>query len=272
MTVLNHVNAWPSIDIPILAYHAVHSDDRPGSRYSISLSHFRAQMEFLYRNGYKTLSFSDLYMVLDSQRRPPPKSVIVTFDDGTSCFKDHAYPELIARGLKATIFLVGNEIGGINRWDANRGAPIRPLLTESDIREIACNNIELGAHGWSHQALTNCTPDEVAFEVTMVKRELESRFGQAITTFSYPYGCNRAEHHEILKQAGYLGGVCISSAYPTVTSNPYGMRRLIIHNGDTRIRFWAKLSSIYLRYLAYRDRNNYWHTLQLDTSTPLRGM
>ena len=268
MSTIGYANTWPSIDIPILAYHTVRADSEPETGYSISLSRFREQMQFLRRYKYNTLAFRDLYAILDSGEKPPRKSAIITFDDGTRCFWDHAYPELLACGIKATVFLVGGEIGGINRWDSIRGAPVRPLLGESQIHEIARNNIELGAHGWSHIPLTNCPPEEVVREVTTVKLELESRFGMPITTFSYPYGCNRIEHHEILRQAGFRGAVCISSTYPTVTFNPYGMRRIIIHSADNLGRFWAKLTPIYLRYLALRDRHNHWHSTPHDVSTP----
>ena len=243
-----------SFDLPILMYHYIEDSKGQASPYAISLSQWTQQLDYLKRHNYQTLSFAELYKLLDSGARPPRKSVILTFDDGSMCFHEFVLPALAARGMKATAFLVAGEIGGINRWDAEKGGPRRILMGETEIGELVNQGIELGAHGWSHRRLTACGPADLTLEVEQSRQELERRFGQPITTFSYPYGEWRREHLSVLARAGYQGAVSVFAEYPFVTSNRYAMRRIPIHSGDNVLRFALKMSRLYLRYVAHRDR------------------
>ena len=255
-------DTWPSVDLPILAYHYIDAADQPASTFSISRAQFACQMEFLRCHGYHTLSFTDLYAMLIAGDKPPRKSVIITFDDGTKCFHELAMPELVSRGLKATVFLVAGEIGGYNNWDKDHpeyGKIRRKLMDGADISEIAANGIELGVHGYAHRNLLKCTPEEAIQEILTARDELVARFSLPFDTFAYPHGRYRECHQELLKQAGYQGATSTFSAYPSVTSHRYAIRRIPIHSGDSLLRFRMKLSTAYLRYRGLKDRGSRAH-------------
>jgi peptidoglycan/xylan/chitin deacetylase (PgdA/CDA1 family) len=157
--------------------------------------------------------------------------------------------------MSATVFLVAGELGGCNRWDLEEGFPRRALMTDTGVREVLAQGIEIGSHGWAHRDLRVCSGSELDEELVRSRDELQQRFGVRIETFAYPYGRHAARHFQPVAQAGYRAAVSIFSNAPTVTHNPFMMRRIYVHAGDTPGRFRFKLSPLYLRYVAWRDRN-----------------
>lgn len=254
MSFVDNPEASTPFDIPILCYHYVESAGEVPPPYGLPITLFEQHLDFLADHGFKTISFSALYKTLQAGTHPPRKSVIITFDDGSKCFHQRALPALVSRNMQATMFIVAGEIGGINRWDIARGASERSLMNEAEIKDLIHQKIEIGSHGWSHRAIPECSESELEREIRQSKQELESRFGQLITTFAYPYGRYRESDHQALKQAGYSGAVSIFSPYPTVLSNRFAMRRIGIHSGDTPLRLRMKLAPLYLKWAAFRDR------------------
>lgn len=91
------------MSVTVLMYHHV----LPKSGFiTSSIDEFRSQMEFLCKNGYKTLSSKEFYLYKKKQLKVPKKTVLITFDDGWRDNFIYAYPILKEFGLKATIFLV----------------------------------------------------------------------------------------------------------------------------------------------------------------------
>ncbi len=89
--------------IPVLLYHHV----LPREDFiSIGVDRFRAQMAWLARHGWRTLSAGEFLACQTGTRPPPPKAVLVTFDDGWVDTWLHAFPILREFGLRATVFLV----------------------------------------------------------------------------------------------------------------------------------------------------------------------
>src|SRR3989454_4661535 len=100
--------------LPVLLYHKI---DRipPGARYPrsyVTPERFEAQLAFLRRRGYESISFADYLAYRHGAGRLPRRPVIVTFDDGYRSNRDVALPLLQQYGFRATIFLVAERIGG----------------------------------------------------------------------------------------------------------------------------------------------------------------
>jgi len=178
--------------------------------------------------------------------------VVITFDYAFRSFIELALPALLARKMAASVFVPAGQIGGTNRWDVERGFPERAVMTENEIRTIMEAGIEVGAHGWAHRDLRGCSNAELHEEIFDSRQEMQRRFGVAPDFFAYPYGKGSTRLQPLLAEAGYRGAVTIFSNEPTVTANPFCMRRIYVHKGDGRIRFRLKLSKPYLRYKAFR--------------------
>ena len=247
-------------NLPILMYH--HLDGSADTPYALSVGQFIAQLDALRRSGFATLTFSDLSKAMQGHRECPGKPVLLTFDDGYESFRELAVPALAGRGMKATVFVVAGEIGGFNRWDVETGIPRRALMPEQGIREVIAAGMEVGSHGWAHRDLTACSDAELDEEIGWSRQELQRRFGVEVGAFAYPYGRHGARLFPRLVQAGYHCAASIFSNAKTVTENPFAMRRVYVHPGDTPLRFRYKLSPLYLRYVARRDRNKTFETFK----------
>src|SRR5207237_220125 len=138
---------------PILVYH---TDDRlpPGSPYpknSVTLEQCAAQLAFLARHGYTSISFLDYLAYRRGERRLPRRVIILTFDDGYRLTRTIALPLMRQYGFGATIFLVTAYVGKTNLWDADEIQ--EPLLDASDIRDMQETGIEFGSQTATHAHL-----------------------------------------------------------------------------------------------------------------------
>ncbi|WP_121701239.1 polysaccharide deacetylase family protein [Streptomyces sp. E5N298] len=93
----------------VLAYHDIGPDDR--SRYTVSQERFDAQLRALRDAGYRTLSTREFIDFLRDGRTPGPRTVYLTFDDGTHGLWTHADPVLARYGMKAAAYLITGQVG-----------------------------------------------------------------------------------------------------------------------------------------------------------------
>lgn len=100
----------PAGSVAILAYHRVldvpDEDTYPFDieLVSASVGAFRRQMDHVARH-FHPITFATLLAHLDRGTPPPPRSLIVTFDDGFLDNYLEAFPVLREKGIPATIFV-----------------------------------------------------------------------------------------------------------------------------------------------------------------------
>lgn len=108
----------------VLAYHRIADPDGddpcldPTLR-SASPEQFAQQMTFL-ASRYRVLSLEDVLCALARDADLPPRSVLVTFDDGYRDFADEAWPVLERLQLPAVLFVATGYLDGDGRrywWD-----------------------------------------------------------------------------------------------------------------------------------------------------------
>jgi peptidoglycan/xylan/chitin deacetylase (PgdA/CDA1 family) len=97
---------WRRSRLLILGYHGVSLEDEHEWNGALYLKPelFRARMRLIKESGCTVLSLSD---AIDRLRRNdlPPRSVALTFDDGTYDFYKHVLPVLKEYGYPATLYL-----------------------------------------------------------------------------------------------------------------------------------------------------------------------
>jgi len=100
----------PAGSVAILAYHRVfdvpEEDAYPFDieLISASVDAFRRQMDYVARH-FRPITFATLLAHLDRGEPPPPRALVVTFDDGFADNYHSAFPVLRERGIPATIFV-----------------------------------------------------------------------------------------------------------------------------------------------------------------------
>jgi peptidoglycan/xylan/chitin deacetylase (PgdA/CDA1 family) len=206
-------------------------------------SDFSRFLDDLATRGYRTCTLAEA--VDRSSSRLPRRSVVLTFDDGCRCFRDHAFPELAARGMTATLFAVSRELGGANRWDQEAGERREELLGAGGLRDLATAGIEIGSHGRHHLDLSSCTDEQRRDEIAGSKADLEAALGAPVRTFCYPYG--RLDHRAAAaaKAAGYIAAMSIHRHPGARPGDLWAWPRMIVNPGESRFERRLKTSGFY---------------------------
>ena len=216
----------------VLMYHAVAATAERPSRYIVSESLFQRQMAWLRARGYRLICLRD-FAAARSQGLPPPRSVIVTLDDG---YRDNG-PALSRAGIPATIFVVTEAMGGTNRWDAGGALLTRSLLGWDDARGLAQSGIEVGAHSRTHPALPEVSPERLTEEVRGSHADLRRELGTGEYTFAYPHGRFDERTQEAVAAAGFAAACCSRGGVNDPHIPQFALRRVEIKGTDSFISF-----------------------------------
>ncbi len=177
--------------IPVLVYHSINNDK---SNLSLKIDNFEKQIKFLYKSGFKTVSFDEI----DKNKK---KQIIITFDDGYKDTCQFALPILKKYNFKATCFLVSNLIGKKNSWDSLRDDFIsKNLMNTEDINEWIKNGMFIGSHSHNHADLTKLNKLDLEKDLDFSKKILEDKFGKEINNFCYPFGKVNKYVYEAVKK------------------------------------------------------------------------
>jgi peptidoglycan/xylan/chitin deacetylase (PgdA/CDA1 family) len=178
--------------LKVLVYHDVLAHD---------IDRFRRQMEFI-KSRYRFVSAADV-AAGDIHGIRGGSSVLLTFDDGFLSNRLVAETVLDPLGIKAVFFIPGQILTlhskaqqlRFVRHQLSRRSPLSSLPAHSelmrtdDLRALVANGHTIGAHGWSHTALTSLG-DQAALEAEIVRPgdELAAALGTPIDWFAYPFG------------------------------------------------------------------------------------
>lgn len=217
------------LDVPILIYHHIQPLDearRLGhAQLTVDSKIFDEQMHYLVEHGYQTITSEQVALALRSHQQLPPKSVVVTLDDGYDDFYNYAFPIAKKHNVKMDFMISAGLIGnpGYMTWD--------------QLREIAQNSlISIYNHTWSHAALGDSDLATIEREVMTANDQLEQKLNKKITIFTYPYGSFGKNVIEFLSQRGFIGG--ISTLEGTMQCKSYVMTLHRARIGNAPLSFY----------------------------------
>jgi len=230
--------------LTILMYHRAASIP-PDTRYPknfVSPVTFRAQIEALLGWGYEPITFGQWMSYREHAGRIPRRPFIVTFDDGYDDFAKNAWPVLKPLGVPATVFLVASKLGRTNDWDADE--PQTQLLDATAIRELESEGVEFGGHGFSHIALARVSPNEAREEVVRCHGALVGLLRKPPEVFAYPYSNQSATVRKLVREAGFKCAVRGKGRLNWRWTDPFGLRRILMHEGVGAHEFERTLSRL----------------------------
>ena len=231
--------------ISILMYHQV-GDFPPMQGHRANYCdhrRFASQMRFLKRFRYRVLSLDEALVCLRGERAPPPRAVVLTFDDGYEGFLHYALPELQRHGFPAIVYAISGWVGRKAEWFAkDPGRPIPRLMSADQLREIRAAGIAVGSHTANHVKLDEVDPAAQRAEITASRTALEDLVGEPVEHFCYPYGSFDRSAVEAAREAGYQSAVtCLRGAAEPV-DHPLVLPRKAISYGDNLIGYFWKLA------------------------------
>jgi peptidoglycan/xylan/chitin deacetylase (PgdA/CDA1 family) len=206
------------IVMPILLYH--HVSETGPTQYRVAVDAFRAQMELLKKDGYQTVTVSQVADVIRSGGTLPEKPVAITFDDGYLDAYENAYPILRELGFTATVYIITSTLG----TDKSYG-----YLQEDALKELIGAGWEIGSHGVTHTDLRK-TKLGVGNEMKQSKEYLETKLGIKVRSFSYPFGIADQSIKDLAAEMGYDSGVGIDVLNTHTANQLFFLTRREVHS------------------------------------------
>jgi len=238
------------VKLTILMYHKI-DEVPPDARYPgnyVTPTQFAEQLDALTEWGYQAIDFDQwLRYRSGGSWRFRDRPLIITFDDGYTCFDRNAWPALRQRGMTATVFLVAGQIGGTNAWDSEERQ--ERLLDAGRIRELQHEGVRFGSHSLTHLPLARVSEEQAMHELTESRSRLGDLLDGPPDIVAYPFSNQNAEVRRLAREAGYLAAVRGGGRMNTRRTDPYGLRRIKPEPGMTtaqlrRILFFKRYLSI----------------------------
>lgn len=218
----------------VAAYHAVPDPVRFGAHLDHYAKHFRI------------VSTDEVAAAIHTGRSLPPRSLLLTFDDGDRSVYENAFPLLAERRLPGAIFVISHLIdtdepfwwsevtelvesaGGDStaevrqlkqipnrdrierierlRERSGQSGARHPHLRSEEVAEMQAAGITVGNHTATHPLLDQCDDDELRREVMNAHERLLEILGQPPRSFAYPNGNQDDRVPPILRELGYETG------------------------------------------------------------------
>lgn len=165
--------------VPILTYHRVVPVSEAGNSLPslvVAPENFAAQMKAFFDAGWHSITMATLAERMETDTTIPPKTFVITFDDGWYDGYYYAFPIMRRYGFVATFFVVSSRIdrpGALAAWQ------LRALEAAGD---------EIGNHTENHTSLSRVPGTRVISEVETGSEEIERAVGHRPVSLCYPMG------------------------------------------------------------------------------------
>lgn len=234
------VDAQSTRLMPILCYHQFAPGTSAARQLQVSAADFERQMAYLHTEGYQVIPLKKLLSILKGKSAVPPKTVVLTIDDGYRSVYEVAYPILKKYGFSATLFVYTDFVGGAAAlsWSQIK------LMSESGV-------IDVESHTKSHSSLSFDIESEnlaahqtrIAMEIDMAAKAIKRHIGQTPTILAYPYGKSSPHVSKYLQQADYQMALTVKRGANPAYADPYLLQRTMIYNHHSLADFKKFLST-----------------------------
>ncbi|MFC3441142.1 glycosyltransferase [Sphingobium rhizovicinum] len=228
-------------DFPILMYHRI-AEDGPAAlaQWRTTPAAFETQLAWLRDNGWRGLSFDRMAEALQQGHALPEKTLLLSFDDATRDFMEHALPLLHRYGFPATLFVPTAKVGQVADWDSGYGDPA-PLLNWEELEALRYCDVTIGSHGATHVPLTILSSEQLVRELAGSKAMLEERIGGPVRAIAYPFGDYDPMIREMARQCGYEFGFTCFDGLVDDKADTLVLRRQEVKGGISLEAFAALL-------------------------------
>ena len=214
--------------VVVLCYHRL--EGKAGGALSIDPNLFKQQMQEIKDRGLAVISMQDFLAWRRGEKTIPPKSVLITIDDGYLSGYEVGFSVLKEFHYPATYFIYTEFV--------NKGGK---SMTWAQLAEMRDAGMEIGCHTVSHKDLRH-VPNRAAGdydawlknEVETSKQILEEKLGIKISTIAYPYGWNNEKVHAAVRAAGYEAAFTVYGQRLGMATNALTLGRYDVTTKDAR--------------------------------------
>lgn len=243
------------VQLPIIMYHSILKDSSQAGKYTLSPDVLRSDLTYLKKQGYETVTISDLLAYVQDGMPLPAKPVMITFDDGYYNNYVYAYPILQEKNMKAVISIIGcqtalfTENGQENAyWSHLTTERLREMAASGTV-EIENHSYDLHTYGNRRGCLRTRGEDKESYKVFLQHdaqeaQELITNAGLPVPKcYTYPFGFASKESEAIFKSMGFQCTLGCQEGLNTVTRDPnclYLMKRYNRPSGISTGAFMKK--------------------------------
>ncbi len=232
----------PGHGLPILAYHRV-SEDQNG-KLTISVARLDAQLGILKRQGYQSITFSDLKNLEITGLPLPARPVLLTFDDDYLTVYRYAYPLLKKHNFQATVFLPHDSTGNFSHLV---GGSERVLGYEG-FKEMCADGIDFALRSQKLEVHQQGSLAQIKSDIGDCVTALERTECPFVRVFAYPYGfrpnsrMGKNVRRDALERLRLDYAVRVGSGLNSLPlNNKYDLVRISINGTDSLNQFERKV-------------------------------
>jgi len=221
--------------VAVLGYHVFHRT-KAATQMRIPTAKFREQMKQIKDSNLPVITMPQFLAWRRGEDELPPKSILITMDDGWRSVYTEAFPVMKEFQLPFTVFLYKNYVG------SDKGG--RALSLEMINEVVESGLCTIGSHSVSHpfpskvKKAANSGPEGYAeflnTELGDSKSFLEETFKTDITTYAYPGGYHTDEMFSVADEFGYDHLFTVKPGKVRRDSSRYTLPRYIVlgnHDG-----------------------------------------
>jgi peptidoglycan/xylan/chitin deacetylase (PgdA/CDA1 family) len=232
------VTVDPHAEVVVLCYHRL--EGKAGGSLSIEPALFEEQMKKVKDSGIPVIPMQDFLAWRRGEKNIPPKSIIITIDDGYVSGYEVGWPILKKYGFPFTMYVYLTYI--------NTGGK---AVTWAQLAEMRDAGVDIGSHTVLHADLKfkpkrltgaqlalapTITPMDydtwLKYELEHSKQVIEEKLGIKCNTIAYPYGLNNEKVREAAKAAGYEAAFTTYGARLGLTTPSMGLGRYDVTTKD----------------------------------------
>ena len=220
------------VSIPILLYH------RFGPAASDSMTtptpFFESHLRYFSDNGYIVIPLKHLVDYhLGRGALPPPRSVVITVDDGHQSVYTDMLPLLKKYRVQATLFLYPSAISNASY-----------ALTWNQLREMKETGVfDFQSHTFWHpnfkEEKKRLKPSEyeasVKMQLTKSKEKLEREFRTTVEMLAWPFGIYDEPLMKKATEAGYAAAFAMANHHASPADNIMSLPRYLLTNSNGEV-------------------------------------
>lgn len=203
-------------------------------------------MNWLKKNGWRTVSTDEVAQWYNNEIELPYKSTLITFDDGCYSVIKYGYKVLKSNNQKATIFMQGNKTHNKTNTRCYKGYKFKTIGKDT-MKSIRSDYpaLEFQSHTWRmHDRIKKKKP---IYKFTQKQIDDDCNNMQQIfgyTAIAYPWGSYNGKIISSLQNNGYykVGFTYGTNTYATKEQNKFALKRIKVYGGASLKKFtkWFK--------------------------------
>ncbi|MDR3491963.1 MAG: polysaccharide deacetylase family protein [Gammaproteobacteria bacterium] len=222
------------INIPILCYHNF-SPTVPGSM-NLTPNKIESQIRYLKDNGFTIIPLKEAVEYLQGTRTSlPPKSVVITIDDGWQSAYTYLAPIVKKYNIPVTLFIYPQTISSGKH-----------AMTWAELNELQQSGLfDIQGHTYSHpnfkqdrRRLSSSSFEKaVKMELVTSKKILENKMGHKIEFLAWPFGIYDSYLEKAAENAGYTMAFSIDAKPANQSFRSMAQPRFMIVDGQSMKTF-----------------------------------